>query len=246
MSVEKVEKKFDEFINSFDLSNYKLALKNVHTYEVAKVMKTLCDKLNLNDRDRYLAMITAYFHDAGRFPQLYETDSFSDKEYDHALKSVEVIDKMDILNYLELNDEEKTIVRKAVLNHNKFEVEEGLNERELYFSNLIRDADKIDIFRVSVDNYKDNFEFDPNPKVIKAFFEEKSIYFKDIETRTDHIILKLAFLYDLNFQESFDILKENNYFIIYLNSITVGEAQKDIYAKILSKIISYYEGRISC
>ena len=37
------------------------------------------------------------------------------------------------------------IIRKDIINHNKFAIEEGLTEEELLFAKLIRDADKIDI-----------------------------------------------------------------------------------------------------
>ena len=47
------------------------------------------------------------------------------------------------------------IIYKAINNHNKFEIERGLSERELLHCKIIRDADKLDIFRVKEE---DSFE----------------------------------------------------------------------------------------
>ncbi len=243
---EELEKKFDEYVSSYNLSQKHVALKNVHTHEVAKVMNLLCEKLKLNERDRYLALVIAFFHDAGRFPQLIETGSYSDFNYNHAIKSCEVIAERNVLEELGLNEEEKTLVNRAIFNHNRLYLEEDLNEREKLFSKMIRDADKIDIFRVAVDNFRDYFDDDPSPKVMEDFLLEKSIDSNDINNQADKIMQRLAFLYDINFKESFEILSENKYFILYVEDIKYNENKIESYNKVMSKTLTYYEGRILC
>ena len=39
------------------------------------------------------------------------------------------------------------VILKAVKNHNKFEIENNLNDKELLFTKMIRDTDKIDIYK---------------------------------------------------------------------------------------------------
>ena len=59
----------------------------------------------------------------------------------------------DIRKYIE-NDKYDEIIRKAIKNHNKFEIEKRLTEKELIFAKIIRDADKIDIIYESVEILK--------------------------------------------------------------------------------------------
>ena len=43
------------------------------------------------------------------------------------------------------------IIKKAIENHSRLEIEENLDERTLLHSKIIRDADKIDNYRVKKD-----------------------------------------------------------------------------------------------
>ena len=47
-----------------------------------------------------------------------------------------------------LNNEYDSIIYKAIKNHNKYKIEEGLSEKEKLYSKIIRDADKIDIINI--------------------------------------------------------------------------------------------------
>ncbi len=49
-----------------------------------------------------------------------------------------------IKNFIE-DDKYDYIIKTAVLNHNKGKIDEGLSEKEMLFSKIIRDADKLDI-----------------------------------------------------------------------------------------------------
>ena len=53
------------------------------------------------------------------------------------------------------DDKYDEIISKAIYNHNKYKIQEGLNEIELLQCKIIRDADKLDNFRVKE---KDNFK----------------------------------------------------------------------------------------
>lgn len=242
--MKKIAARFEKYISKFDLaSNEDMRLKQFHTYEVAKQMKDLTNRLNLSQRDKYIALIIAYFHDLGRFPQLKETASYSDKNYDHAKKSVEVLIEEDILEDFDLSEGEKELVRLAIFHHNKLAIGKDLTGRKLHFSKLIRDADKIDIFRVCMQSYKEVLREKISPKVLADFKDYKAINVADASNKSDSILVRLAFLYDIEFNESFKILMENNYFIDYLNSV---KSESEDYEMVKEIILKYYEGRLSC
>lgn len=244
--MNKIKDSFIKFVNNYDHSDEMIMLKDIHTHEVAKLMSLLVNKLNLNERDKYLAMVIAYFHDAGRFSQVVETQSMSDKFYNHAEKSCELIKEKKIFEDLGLNEEEKQVAHIAIFNHNKYEIAKDLDERSAFFSKLIRDVDKIDIFRVSFETRRTKFFGELNKELEKEFFLEKGIKHKDVKEPSDRVAQRLAFLYDMNFKESFEILKDTKYFEKYIASLKIASDQEDKFKELKIKINDYFKRRLEC
>ena len=119
-----------------------------------------------------------------------------------------------ISNYIQ-DEESKQIILKAVKNHNKYEIEENLTDKQLFFAKLVRDSDKIDILdKLTIEINDKSTTIDKD--VMQAFKEHKS--FKRDKTQRNDItesIIALCLIFDLNFKESFEIIKEKN--IIEMN-----------------------------
>lgn len=199
--MEKELKIFEEYINSFDLSIPALNEKKEHTYRVIDYAKEIAISLNLSDDDIDLACICALFHDIGRFPQYSEYHTFQDSiSIDHGDKSYEILKE---LNY---NNE---IVLKTVKYHNKYKIDDNMTEREKIFANITRDADKIDImFKQLNGEYKEDYKI--SDEVMNCFKNNKLIP-NDMEDKTTNNRLRgLAFIFDINFKKSFEIIKESN------------------------------------
>ena len=84
---EIAKDKFIEFIkNSCDLNDDKVKHKLNHTLYVVDNSKYLCNKLDLDEQTKELAMIIALLHDVGRFDQAKELQNFREdiNSYDHA------------------------------------------------------------------------------------------------------------------------------------------------------------------
>ena len=76
----------------------------------------------------------------------------------------------------------------------------------------LRDADKLDIFYLLGINeefiLEDDEEISDNIK--KEFYSNKPIKHSDIKNKSDGVILKLAMVFDLNFDYSFRYVYYNN------------------------------------
>ena len=212
---------FSEYVKGFDTKDPKIDLKIRHTFHVQNLSEYLAKKLNLNDEDFKLASLIGLLHDIGRFEQLKENDSYFDfTGLDHADYGIKLLfeDGM-IREFVEENTYDE-IIRKAIYHHNKITLnEEGLTEREIFFSKLIRDADKLDNYRVKVeDTFESIFgttkeEVDKStvtPKIFEDFKKEQLIVTKECVTYVDFWLSFLAFTFDLNFKESYIYLKEND------------------------------------
>ena len=115
---------------------------------------------------------------------------------------------------------ELDILRTAIWNHSTYRVEEGLTDRVKMFCNIIRDADKIDILKVNYDVtleviYDVTTEELKNSgvtdKVMKAFMEHHAVLRSLKKTPIDNLVGHAALVFELVYNESFKIVKEQGY-----------------------------------
>lgn len=212
-------KVFMQYAYRYDCAHEsKMKLKVVHTLAVADVMKQLTDAMQLPERTAYLAHLCAMFHDIGRFEQLRRFDTFLDhKSVDHAALGCEVLIQEKIL--AELSGREQEMVLTAIRNHNRFQIEEGLDEETLFLCKLIRDADKCDIFRVfASENMKDTMgeseaqvaQESVSDAMLTSILEHRCVKKEDRRTGLDIWVSFLAFFFDLYFTESIAVAKKQD------------------------------------
>ena len=209
---ENAIKEFKKYLGNFDINNSKIAYKYDHTFRVVDYAKEIALSENLNEHDYYLALVCALVHDIGRFDQVKEFASFLDGlSFDHGDKGFEILQNDDYISNYVSDEEDKNIVLKSVKNHNKFAIEEGLTNRELYFAKLVRDADKIDIMDKQGNIICDNV-FILNDELMNAVNEkrlvkiDKNVKRKDIEK----VISTMCFKFDVCFNKSLQIIAEKN------------------------------------
>lgn len=219
----EAEKSFKEYLKSYDVSDGNIELKIRHTYGVVNASEYITKNLGLDEEDIQLAKLIALLHDIGRFEQVKVTDSFMDnKKFDHAEYGIEILFKNNLIRSFIKEDKYDDIIYKAIINHNKYKIEEGLSDRELLHAKIIRDADKLDNFRVKEEDKLENiFPMKYNPdtiiyegistKVYEDFMNKKSILRDDIVNQVDMWISYIAFIFDLNFEVSLKYVKEKGY-----------------------------------
>ena len=121
MNFDKIEQVFKDYVDTFDWGNEKRT-KYFHTIEVANNCYEIATRLALSDEDKNLARLIGYLHDIGRFIQIAKTNSFKDKKMDHAEEGVKILfDDGKIRDFIS-NNQYDEIIKKAVKNHNKYEI----------------------------------------------------------------------------------------------------------------------------
>lgn len=241
MDFERIEQVFKDYVDKFDWNNEKIRLKYFHTIEVANISYELAKRLNLIDEQKDLAKLIGYLHDIGRFIQVSTTNTFKDKKMDHASEGVKILFEEGLLREFIQEDKYDEIIKKAVNNHNKYQIIDKVNSEELLFANIIRDSDKIDIFRVCSTENKYKMEGVPSIKVLECFDKEISVNLQDIKTKSDSTLCVLAFIYDFNYKESIELLKEKGYYIDFINSIEVSNENTETFNKIKKKVLKKLE-----
>ena len=226
----RAEKAFKKYVEAYDVTDAKIEIKIAHTYRTVAVAKKIAQSLHLLEEDVELAGLIGLLHDIGRFEQLRIYDTFDDlKSVDHADFSVSLLFEQGLIKEFIESREYDDLIRKAIQNHNKYKIEEGLNERELLHAKLIRDADKTDIYEVHVkdivneknvlyDN-RDLSKHKISPQVLEDFIHHKTINKKDCQNRLDNLIVVLAFLYDFNFEAGLEIIIQRKYLDTLLEQV---------------------------
>jgi HD superfamily phosphohydrolase YqeK len=122
--------------------------KEDHSIRVAENSLALAKHLRLSERETRVAEAIGLLHDVARHTQWTQFKSFNDvtTKYDHGSEGSAIIASTGILNS-SFNRLEQDIILFSIYHHNKISVPVAEPEKVL-MANIIRDADKLDIFRI--------------------------------------------------------------------------------------------------
>lgn len=198
-------------------------LKEKHTNRVCENSSRIAISEELDEEDYYLAVTIALLHDVGRFEQISRYKTFHDsRSENHALLGVKVLRSEGVLSFL--SEEEQNIIFTAITNHNMPSIPDGLSGKYFLHSKLVRDADKLDIYKVLTDYYlmKDIYpnpvlehdlpdNEDYSPYLIQDILHNKIPSIKGVRNCNDMNLARLSWVFDLNFIETVRLLKERGY-----------------------------------
>lgn len=235
---------FDEYVSNFDMSNKMINDKYYHTYRVCELSKDIAKSLDLNEEDTSLAYLIALLHDIGRFLQAKEYNTFNDlKSVDHAYLGYKILFEDGLIRNFIDDDFYDDIIRKSILNHNKYEIQKDLNDKELLHSKIIRDIDKLDIIYNVVNlnqiSFKDDDSF-ISCDVKEKFKCEKSIIKSPNNTKNDSLLIMLAFAFDLNFNFGYEYYKKHD----LVNKMYSKIINKDLFKEYINILNNYIERKI--
>jgi len=198
-------------------------LKEEHTLQVVSCMEALAAGEQLDETETLIALTAALLHDVGRFPQYRRWRTFRDSESDnHARLSLEVIRCEGLLDHLPVA--EHLLIEEAVRFHNLLVLPEQIASPTDRYIRLIRDADKLDIWRVFLEYYRLPEEqrasavglgFPDLPEVTPACLEALSdgriVRLDQTRVLNDFKLLQISWVYDLNFATTRRLLLERDY-----------------------------------
>lgn len=237
INITKSKEAFKRFLDAYeDKSDVSFKLKVVHTYHVADNARNIAEKLKLSKEDVELAELIGLLHDIGRFEELRITKELNSVKFNHASHGVKMLfEKGMIRNFIEDNQYDE-IIKIAIDNHSRLTIEDGLNERTLLHSKIIRDADKLDNYRVKKDesieaifptrvkSIEDMENATLSDKVFETIKNKQCVDIHDRVTPLDFWVCILAFTFDLNFNVTYKIVKENNYIDILIDRFYYKDA----------------------
>ena len=242
MNIEEAKKQFKMYVDNYNFDNEKIKLKYYHSLRVSKLCKDIAVSLNFNEEDIKVAELLGLLHDFGRFEQIKLYDTFDDqKSVDHAVLGVEQLEKFGFNKFVDDKDIQN-LIKIAILNHNKTFIEKGLGAKEILFCQIIRDADKIDIFYIYQDkNYVSTDEY-INDKIFNRIINCK-VDFETCSNLLEKYVIEVAMIYDINFLWSYKYLYDKNYILNIIDKIISTNKQEGRLLLIKDKIINYLKNK---
>lgn len=224
--IEKIAAWQEEHIKSFNITDPDVLnafrLKKEHIAFVRKNSVELSESLNLDDHLKDLAEIVGLCHDMGRFYQYDKYHTFNDTvSEDHGSLALKIFDTCP--RTVDIKPHDLFLIKFAIFNHNKKEIEKTNHKDALLLAKIIRDADKLDIYRVlepylTGDDANGAPKFveadasnDINPRFMEIFVEGKQADYKEIKTHGDRKLVRLLWIYDLNFPWTVKKIKDAGY-----------------------------------
>src|SRR5208283_1115499 len=201
-----------------------LALKEEHTEHVCANILNIAGEESLGAGDAMIAEAIALFHDIGRFPQYAKYKTFMDsRSVNHGELGAKELARTGILNNLQAHEQE--IITTAVKFHNAFKIPDLVCRDAIIFLKLVRDADKLDIWRIFSEYYgKESTKNMPSAvglgfpdtpaysrQALDCIFNKQLISLAMLKTLNDFKLTKLSWVYDLNFRFSLRAAVKDNY-----------------------------------
>lgn len=223
----KLRSWFQDYVRSFysedTFISQNVLLKEEHSFRVCENASLIAISEKMDEENYYLALVIALLHDIGRFEQISRYRTFNDRiSENHALLGVKILDAERTLSFA--SAQERHIILTAIRNHNLRDISDDLDGKALLHARLIRDADKLDIYKILTDYYVTK-AISPNPvlehglpdvpvysrHLIQVIFNNTIASTDGVTTCNDMNLTRLAWVFDLNFTETFRLVKEKGY-----------------------------------
>lgn len=246
VDIQKTEEVFNEYINKFNIKDEKLNNKINHSYRVSEICKELAKSLKLSQEKIEIAELIGLLHDIGRFKQYSKFKTFRDNEsIDHGKLGKEILERNNYIRKYIMVVQYDNIIFKAIENHNKYKIDENVSKEEKIFCDIIRDADKLDIFYEAKEIFWNGLETQiQNEKISEKIFEEfeakRQVNNILKKNQVDNLVGILSFIFDLNIKESFRIIKENDYINNIINRFKFSDIETKNKIEKISKIANNF------
>ncbi len=247
---------YSEYSQSFQTSDEEdwknLSLKITHTHHVCEHITAIARDLSLSINEILLAEAVALFHDLGRFRQYSEYKTFQDRQSkNHGLLAAITLLENEVLTGLP--EQEQKLILQSIKFHNAYKIPNIFDDYSKMYLQMVRDADKLDIFRVFIKYYESPPEerasetafglpdTDDYSKTVMSYLNNRhTASYKSLKTENDFKLLKLSWIYGLHFNYSLRLVQKNK----YINTLAGKLPQTDEIKSAVKEVENYVKEKL--
>ena len=207
-SMQDLTALYDAYVDTFRGEDGSLPsmmqLKRTHTAHVEANARAIAAGEGFDAETARVCEAAALLHDTGRYEQLRRYNTFRDSEsVDHAVFSHDIVVEKGWLD----GDPAREPILKAVLYHNRRDLPDGMDPLTAAAANTVRDADKLDIFRVLEDQVRTTdwrgncaafwnlpTTARPSPAVLEAIRANRPVDYQNIRTLADFVLIQVGWM----------------------------------------------------
>ena len=205
-------------------SNFELTPRVIskmqHVRNVFELSTDIAKIENMDQEGIFIAQVIAALHDIGRFPQIQRYNTFIDDErYNHSIEGAKMLQEGFLQQLLPETREYDEIVITAVKYHGLKDLPtEEVSKRTMTHVKLIRDADRIDLFERSTNQFETMFSTIGlgkskriTPEIKRLFADRQSISVKDLRSKIDLLTLRLGLIGQYEFLSALKLIEKKDY-----------------------------------
>ena len=243
----RVMKVFEQYVKKYDMNNVNIKTRYFHSLKVMEICRDIALVTGLfNEEEVIVCELIGLFHEIATFDEMpsYRLTDETDNE-DYALKSARMMFDNNILRDITDDTTYDNIIKLAIFAYDKIGLPKGIDDKSAAFCNVLRDAHKIDNFRIML-NYPyidSRITTYPSGMVYDNFKKLRVIEKKLTENNSDEILAVLSDAFDLNYRYSYALLKNNNYISKIIESLTFTSKEVEGFFKQIEKVLITYVDR---
>ena len=222
---KQAEAAFLTYVSRYDSGDIMIRLKTEHTLRVAGNCARIAAGLQMDSDSEDFAWLLGLLHDIGRFEQARRYGTFVDSvSVDHAELGADLLFRDGLIGEFpvqEIPAYRLSILETAIRLHNRLSLPEGQDGETRRFCDLIRDADKADIFRVVTElSYEERAGTSrgllreaegASAAVMNCVFQHRCVPRNIRKNRFDVHISHCCMAFELVFPESRKIVREQGF-----------------------------------
>jgi len=243
--VTDLKRWFTGYVQTFQYNDMELQrnidLKKDHTRRVCTEILDIGGKLGLDDDALRLAEIIALLHDIGRFEQYARYQTFMDgKSENHAELGLQVLERHGVLT--PFDDQTRGVIVRSIRYHNQASLPREETKVCLFFTKLLRDADKLDIWKVVTDYYHREdkerngaIELDLpdttgfSEEVYRDLIHKRIVDINHVKNLNDFKLLQIGWIFDINFPPTLQHIRERRYLEMIRDVLPESKEIDDIF-----------------
>lgn len=219
--VEAFTRYGSSYLTGDDVNDYHIQLKIDHSLRVLGNARTIIDGESIGGPAAQLGLLAALYHDIGRFPQYNKYGTYKDADsINHGRMGVLTLRELDLPKGV--SKAEWHTIRTAVALHNVKSLNPNTPTDIATITNIVRDADKIDIYPIVLEHFAadteagriviHNLENEParySEEVLETVLAEKTCDYGLMRYANDFILVTTGWILSLNFSTSIRLFAES-------------------------------------